>query len=258
MNDLSKFDTLVQIIARLRGPDGCPWDRAQSHQSLRSDLMEEAYEVVEALDAGDPAKVREELGDLMLVIALHAQIAAESGDFDIGSVITAINEKVINRHPHVFGDATARTAGEVVAQWEALKRKERKEGASMLEGVPRSLPALTYSYEIQSRVARVGFDWPSTEGIFEKLAEEIGEIAAAGEADKKAAEFGDLLFTMVNLGRHLGIDSEAALRGTNRRFYQRFAQMEKLCRERGLELSGLSLDELDRLWEEAKKAENRE
>lgn len=251
---LDRFDTLIEIVARLRGPNGCPWDREQTNESLQSDLMEECYEVMEALDTKDPGKLKEELGDLLLVIALHAQIASEKGDFDIRSVIKSINDKVIYRHPHVFGGAAARDAGEVAAQWEALKKKERRDGASLLAGLPRALPALTYSYEVQKRVARVGFDWTNTEGILEKLTEELREIDRAPDQEKKSREFGDLLFTLVNLGRHMGIDSEAALRGMNRRFYERFACMEKLCEQRGLELAKLSFEEQNALWEEAKKA----
>ncbi len=252
--DLSNFYTLIDIVARLRAPDGCPWDRVQTHRSLQSDLMEECYEVMEALDKNDAAGLREELGDLMLVIALHIQIASESGEFTIGDVMKGINEKIIYRHPHVFGDATARTPGEVASQWEALKKKERQDRESVLEGVPKALPSLTYSYEIQKRVARLGFDWKDTEGVLEKLAEEIRELNSAADTEKKAAEFGDLLFTLVNLGRHMRIDSEAALRGANRRFYDRFAYMEKLCEQRGLDFAKLSLKEKDKLWEEAKKA----
>ncbi|MBI4333827.1 MAG: nucleoside triphosphate pyrophosphohydrolase [Chloroflexi bacterium] len=252
--DLTDFNTLVAIVARLRGPDGCPWDRVQTNESLRSDLMEECYEAMEALDEKDAAKLREELGDLLLVIALHTQIASEKSDFDMRQVVQGINEKVIHRHPHVFGAATARDAGEVAAQWEALKKEERHSGDSILSGLPKALPALTYSYGVQKRVARIGFDWTDTAGILEKAVEEMREIEQAPDVEAKSREFGDLLFTLVNAARHMGIDSEAALRGANRRFYERFAHMEKLCEQRGLEMAKLSFKEQNVLWEEAKRA----
>lgn len=252
--NLSNFDTLIEIVAHLRGPDGCPWDRVQTHDTLKSDFMEECYEVIDALDKKDPAKLREELGDVMLVIALHAQIASEKGDFTIYDAIKGVNQKIIHRHPHVFGAATASNPGEVATQWEALKKEERPEGASILSGLPRALPALTLSYEIQKRVARVGFDWKETGGILEKVAEEVREIEKAPDAEDKAKEFGDLIFTLVNVGRHMGIDSEASLRGANSRFSERFAHMEKACEKKGMELAKLSFADQNALWEEAKKA----
>jgi len=251
--DLNKFGSLAVIIARLRGPNGCPWDREQTHASLRGNLLSECYEALEALDEGNTQKICEELGDLLLQIVLHAQIARDAGEFEISDVIRGISEKIVRRHPHVFGTATAKDAGEVMHNWEALKRQEREEGTSMLEGVPKDMPALGYAYEIQRRAARVGFDWEDTAGVLDKLAEEVREYREAENPEAREREFGDLLFTLVNLARREGTDPEAALRGANRRFYSRFAYMERLCRTRGLDLAKLSLEELDGLWEEAKQ-----
>lgn len=250
--DLSKFDALVEIIARLRAPDGCPWDREQTHASLREELLSECYEALEALDEGDTAKLCEELGDMLLEIVLQAQIAKDNGEFEIGDAIRSINEKIIRRHPHVFGSGKVKDAAEVSYNWEVLKSEEREEGASMLESVPRQMPALGYSQEVQRRVARVGFDWEDTEGVIDKLVEEVRELREAGSDSEKAQEYGDLLFTLVNIARREGIDSEAALREANRRFYRRFTRMEELCRQRGLAFHELSFDEQNSLWEEAK------
>jgi tetrapyrrole methylase family protein/MazG family protein len=251
--DLKKFATLVEIIARLRGPDGCPWDKEQTHASLRANLLSECYEVLEALDKGDPAQLGEELGDLLLQIVLHAQIAKDGGEFEIGDVIESITAKIVRRHPHIFGTAKVKDAREVMHNWEALKKEERNEGTSMLEGVPKDMPALAYALEISRRAVRVGFEWESIEGVIDKLAEEVREIKDARGREEKEREYGDLLFTMVNAARWEGIDAEAALRGANRRFFKRFARMEELCRQRGLDFSKLSFKEKDELWEEAKK-----
>ena len=250
--DLSKFDSFVDVIARLRGPDGCPWDKEQTHASLRIHLLSECYEVLEALDRNDSTKLCEELGDLLLQIVLHAQIAADNGEFEIGDVIKSINSKIIHRHPHVFGDGQAATADEVMHNWEALKREEREDDASVLEGVPKQMPALAYAYEISRRAVRVGFEWENLEGVLDKLLEEIREIKDAESRKEKAREFGDLLFTLVNFARWQGIDSEAALREANDKFCKRFTRMEALCRERGLVLNEMSFDEMDALWEEVK------
>jgi len=253
--ELHKFDTLVGIIARLRGPDGCPWDRKQTHASLRENLLSECYEVLAALDDGDTDQLGEELGDLLLQIVLHAQIASEAGEFTLGDVVHSITTKLIHRHPHIFGNRTVADAEEVMLNWEELKEEEREDGVSMLNGVPRLMPALSYSYEVQKRVARVGFDWENLDGVIDKLVEEIGELRQAGNLEQQAHEFGDLLFTLVNIARRMGIDAEAALRKTNQRFYRRFSRMEEICRQRGLNLRELSLDEQDVLWEEAKGEE---
>jgi len=251
--DLSRFDALMAIIATLRAPGGCPWDRKQTHASLRENLLSECYEVLEALDEGDTDKLRDELGDLLMQIVLHAQIATEAGEFGLGEVIEGINTKLIHRHPHIFGSKKVKDAEEVAVNWEALKEEEREPGASILEGVPKQMPALGYSQEVQRRAAHVGFDWEDVDGVIDKLAEEVGEFKRAQNQDEKATEFGDLLFTLANIALRMGIDPEAALRQANRRFYKRFTYMEELCRKRGLNLGDLSFDEQNALWEEAKK-----
>ncbi len=251
--NLSRFNTLVDIIARLRAPDGCPWDRKQSHTSLREFLLEECYEVLAALDEGDSGKLCAELGDLMLQIVLHAQIASEAGEFDIGDVVSSINAKLIHRHPHIFGSAKVKDANEVAHNWEALKQEERGADTSILASVPRQMPALGYSQAIQRRVAEVGFDWEDIDGVIEKLTEEVGEFKQADSQEQKAQEFGDLLFTLVNIARRLGVDSETALREANKKFFRRFSYMEDVCRQRGVNIGDLSFNEQNALWEEAKR-----
>jgi tetrapyrrole methylase family protein/MazG family protein len=251
--DLSRFDALVEIIATLRAPDGCPWDRKQTHASLRGNLLSECYEVLEALDEGDADNLRDELGDLLMQIVLQAQIAREAGEFELGEVIAGINKKLIHRHPHVFGTKKVKDAEEVTHNWEELKQEEREDGISMLESVPKEMPALGYAHEVQRRAAWVGFDWEDIDGIIDKLAEEVGEFQRAETKEQKASEFGDLLFTLTNIALRMGIDAEAALREANKRFYERFSYMEKLCRERGLKFAELSFDEQNKLWAEAKK-----
>jgi tetrapyrrole methylase family protein/MazG family protein len=251
--DLSRFSALVDIIARLRAPDGCPWDRKQTHASLRENLLAECYEVLEALDEGDLAKLSDELGDLLMQIVLHAQIAGEAGEFGLGEVVANINTKLIHRHPHIFGSKKVRDAEEVALNWEVLKGEEREPGASVLESVPRQMPALGYSQEIQRRAAHLGFDWEDDGGVIDKLAEEVGEFQQADTEERKAEEFGDLLFTLANIARRMGTDLEAALREANKRFYKRFTYMEDACRQRGLNLGELSFDQQNKLWEEAKK-----
>jgi tetrapyrrole methylase family protein/MazG family protein len=253
LKDLSQFSALVDIIARLRAPDGCPWDRKQTHASLRKNLLAECYEVLEALDEGDSAKLRDELGDLLMQIVLHAQIASEAGEFGLGEVIADINTKLIHRHPHIFGSKKVRDAEEVALNWEELKGEERDPDASILESVPKPMPALGYSQEIQRRAAYVGFDWEEDSGVIDKLAEEVGEFRRAESEKEKAREFGDMLFTLANIGRRMGIDLEAALREANKRFYKRFTYMEDACRRKGQKLGDLSFDEQNALWEEAKK-----
>ena len=249
----NQFETLVDIIARLRGPDGCPWDREQTHASLREALLEECYEVLEALDEGDVKKLGEELGDLIMQVVFHAQIAAEAGQFAIGDVIRNINTKLVQRHPHVFGSLKVKDADEVLANWDELKKKERGGDTSILDNVPKQLPALSYSQEIQSRAARAGFDWENIEGIIDKLVEEVREFKQADNSERRAREFGDLLFTLVNLARWLGIDSESSLREANRKFYRRFSYMEEVCRKRGVNFAELSFDKQNALWDEAKR-----
>jgi tetrapyrrole methylase family protein/MazG family protein len=249
----NNFAVLKEIIAKLRSPEGCPWDRKQTHASLRPYLIEECYEVLQALEKGTPQKLCEELGDLLLQIMLHAQIAAEAEQFDIDDVVRGISGKLVHRHPHVFGGRKVQDAGEVELNWQALKQEEREEGESLLSGVPEQMPALAYSQSIQRRVAGVGFDWEEVDEIIDKLAEEVAEIKQAPNQQEKAQEFGDLLFTLANIARRLDIDLEMTLRSANQRFCRRFACMEKLCRERGLNFSSLSLDEQNALWEEAKR-----
>jgi tetrapyrrole methylase family protein/MazG family protein len=255
---LGKFATLVEIIARLRAPDGCPWDRKQTHPSLRGNLLEECYEALHSIDEGDSGKLCEELGDLLMQVALHSQIAAEAGEFELEDVIRGINTKLIHRHPHVFGAQKVNSAEEVAHNWEALKQAERGAGSSILESVPRQMPALGYSQEIQRRVAQVGFDWEDIDGVIDKLAEEVGEFRRAGDQEQRAGEFGDLLFTLVNIARRMGVDVESALRQANQRFYRRFTYMEEVCRKRGVNIGELSFDEQNELWDEAKKKQRGE
>jgi len=253
--NLGQFDTLVNIIARLRAPGGCPWDRKQTHASLRENLLEECYEVLEALDEGDSGKLYPELGDLLMQIVLHAQIAAEAGEFRLADVLTSINSKLVHRHPHIFGSQKVKNAEEVAHNWEKLKQEERGE-ASLLASVPPLMPALAYSQAVQRRVAQVGFDWQDIEGVIDKLVEEVREFKQAVSGEEREQEFGDLLFTLVNIARRLGVDSEAALREANQKFYRRFTYMEDVCRQRGINFGELSFEEQNALWEEAKKADD--
>jgi tetrapyrrole methylase family protein / MazG family protein len=251
--DLSRFESLVEIIARLRAPDGCPWDRKQTHTSLREYLLEESYEALAALDEGDNQKLCQELGDILLQIVLHAQIAHEAGEFEVTDVLESINKKLIYRHPHVFGNVKVNNAEEVVQNWEELKKAERPADVSMLASVPKHMPALAYAQDIQRRVADASFDWKDIQGVIEKVIEEVQEFQQAASDKEKSDEFGDLLFTLVNFARRQGIDSEAALREANERFFSRFTFMEKLCRERGSTFANLSFDDQNKLWDEAKK-----
>ena len=256
LDALASPHALAWISARLRAPDGCPWDREQDHVTLRRHLLEEAHEVYEVLEEGSTPRLAEELGDLLLQVILHAQFAAERGVFDLSDVYRAIGEKVVRRHPHVFGDARADTAAEVARNWERIKGAERDERgeprAGALAGISASLPALAASQEMQDRAASLGYDWPDLEGVIDKVAEEASELLAAEDAAQRTEEFGDLLMVIVNLGRRLGIDAEAALRAANRKFRERFEAVLALAGERGLALETLDLDELDRLWREVK------
>jgi len=247
------FATLVDIIARLRGPQGCPWDRKQTHLSLKPHLLQECYEVLEAIDSGNSEKLAEELGDLLMQIVLHSQIAAEQGEFDIADALRRINTKLIHRHPHVFLRKTnVKDAQEVARNWEELKREERGE-ASVLSGLPKGMPALAYSQAMQRRAAMVGFDWRKVDDVVQKVVEEVKELEQTADQEQKAAEFGDLLFTLVNIGRWLDVEAEDALRLANERFHQRFRYMEEVCQKQGITLSSLSIEQQDRLWEEAKE-----
>ncbi len=246
------FASLKDIVARLRSPDGCPWDKKQTHASLQPFLIEECYEVLQAIEEGEPQGLCEELGDLLLQIMLHAQIASEAGQFDIDDVVASIAGKLVHRHPHVFGSEEVKEAKQVELNWEVLKQEEKGTEESLLSGVPEMMPALAYSQSVQRRAAAVGFDWEKVDEILDKLAEEVAEIKRASSQQERVEEFGDLLFTLANIARRLNIDLETALRSANRRFCQRFKYMEQVCRERGIEISSLSLEEQNALWEEAK------
>jgi len=265
------------ISNRLRQPDGCPWDREQTHASLRKHLLEEAYEVYDALERGATTALAEELGDLLLQVVLHAQLAAEAGVFDLADVQAAIGRKIVRRHPHVFGDAVARTAADVNRQWERIKADERvlaaavaaEEGTatasgaaggaalpkSALDGISPSMPALAASQEMQERAAALGYDWPDVEGVLDKVPEELAELAHAADQRDRQEEFGDLLLVVVNVGRKLGIESEAALRAANDKFRRRFGRVERLAADRGTPLRDLDFEALDGLWAEAKAVE---
>ncbi|MDP2727498.1 MAG: nucleoside triphosphate pyrophosphohydrolase, partial [Dehalococcoidia bacterium] len=223
VDGMVSFEGLRSIVARLRSPDGCPWDREQTHESLKGTLLEEAYEVLEALDCRDREKLREELGDLLMQVMIHAQIAEEAREFTISQVIGGISQKLIRRHPHVFGDITADTAQEVMVNWESIKRKERPHGSSSLANLPKQMPALAYAQAVQQRVARQGFDWQNVEGVIDKLLEEAREVVEAGSKEEKLHEMGDLFFALVNLARWLGLDAEESLRLADDRFIRRFS-----------------------------------
>jgi tetrapyrrole methylase family protein/MazG family protein len=251
------FEAFQEIVAHLRAPDGCPWDREQTHQSLRTHLIEESYEALAALDSNDPAKMVEEFGDLLLQIVLNAQIASEEGNFNMAKVIKGICDKIVRRHPHVFGDMRLNSVKGVLKNWDKIKAEERKEEKKThgpLDGVPLALPALTQAQEYQDRVARVGFDWPEITGVLEKIKEEIGEVQEAADAKEFAAELGDLFFALVNLARWKNVDAESALRGTNIRFKERFGYLENKARAQGKNLSDMTIDEMEILWQEAKGA----
>jgi tetrapyrrole methylase family protein / MazG family protein len=253
----NKFDELVEIMARLRSENGCPWDREQTHKSLRQHLLEEAYEVLEAIDEDDYAHLVGELGDLLLQVVFHAQLAEEEGYFTISDVVQSINEKLIRRHPHVFGDEVINTAAEQVVAWE--KSKLRKEGKkSAIDGVPRQLPSLLRAYRMQGKAAAVGFDWPDAAPVWDKLDEETAELKEAlaeGDTGHIEEELGDLLFTLVNISRFIKVHPEDALRGTIEKFERRFRLVESEFAGRGLSLSDVSLEEMDRVWEEIKDRE---
>jgi tetrapyrrole methylase family protein / MazG family protein len=257
----TSFETFHEVIARLRAPDGCPWDREQTHQTLRNNLLEETYETLEALDQDDAVHMREEFGDLLLQITLHSQIAREYGEFNISQVLKGIHDKIIRRHPHVFADLKVEGVMHVLQNWEKLKAAERNEEIKenggfekgLLDGVALALPALSQAQEIQSRAARVGFDWPDALGVIDKINEERVELLGANDIASRADELGDLLFSVVNLARHYEIDAESSLRETNLRFRNRFAYIEQSARELGKTVNDLSLDEMEQYWQKAKK-----
>ncbi|MBI2776547.1 MAG: nucleoside triphosphate pyrophosphohydrolase [Chloroflexi bacterium] len=260
------------IAARLRRPDGCPWDREQTHESLRKHLLEETYEVYDALEHGATPALAEELGDLLLQVVLHAQLAAEAGIFDLADVQASIARKIVRRHPHVFGDAVAETAADVLRQWERIKAVERADAAGTpapgapagdaapaprgaLDGISPSMPALAASQEMQERAAALGYDWPDIEGALDKVTEELGELARAGTEADRREEFGDLLLVVANVGRKMGIETEAALRAANEKFRRRFRRVERMVTERGVAIRDLDFATLDALWDAAKAEE---
>ena len=251
-DDIERVAALVEVVRRLRAPGGCPWDREQTHASLRATMLEEAYEVLEAIDENSTPKLREELGDVLLQVVMQSVIAEEASEFTLGEVADSVREKLVRRHPHVFGSTVVSGSDEVVRNWEALKAKEYGR-ESALDGVQRSLPALQWAWSLQRRAANVGFDWPDVEGALDKIREELEELRQASTPEEREAEFGDLLFTMVNVARKLGINPEDALRGTTGRFEARFRIMEQAARADGRALEDLPIDELDRYWEAAKR-----
>jgi MazG family protein len=253
-DDIRRLAALVEVVRRLRSPGGCPWDREQTHASLRATMLEEAYEVLEAIDLKSMTKLREELGDVLLQVLMQSEIAEEVGDFSLGDVADTVREKLVRRHPHVFGDTKVSGSAEVLRNWEALKAQEYGR-ESALDGVQRSLPALQWAWSLQRRAANVGFDWRDVEGALEKVREELDELREAPTLEDREAEFGDLLFTMVNVARKLGINPEDALRGTTGRFEARFRTMEQQARADGRSLRDMEIDELDRYWEAAKRKE---
>jgi MazG family protein len=266
------FEKLAAVQARLRAPDGCPWDREQTHASLRTYLIEEAYEVLEALESGDDGKFREEMGDLLLQIVFHSEIAKEEGRFTVADVIREVHDKMVRRHPHVFGEKRAKDAAEVLKNWEQIKKEERRaagkkstdgsqhtaKDGSLLDGVSRALPAALEGFQLTRRAARIGFDWSSAEGVFDKMSEEAGELRQAlGAKDRKRTEeeMGDLLFACVNLARFLDIDPEIALKKANAKFSTRFRQMEELAVKSGKALADVSRPQMEEFWEAAKRRE---
>ncbi|MBE0411860.1 MAG: nucleoside triphosphate pyrophosphohydrolase [Anaerolineales bacterium] len=260
ISENSSFESLQNLIAHLRAPDGCPWDREQTHQSLRPHLLEEAYEVLSALDSENPQKMKEEFGDLLLQIVLHAQIAREQGEFSMVDIIQGLHDKLVRRHPHVFGNVEIKDKEGVLSNWERLKSIEREHNNDLvnglLEGVSSELPALLQAQSYQKRAARVGFDWSDKKGVLQKITEEIDELDKASDQDARISEIGDLLFSLVNLARWYDIDAESALRGANHRFRQRFAYIEASARRLGVNLSDLTLNEMDALWDEAKSEDD--
>jgi MazG family protein len=260
------FEKLVKLQARLRAPDGCPWDREQTHSSLRTYLIEEAYEVIDAMESGDDVKFAEEMGDLLLQVVFHSEIAREEGRFTVADVIREIHEKMVRRHPHVFGEKRAKNAADVLKNWEQIKREERrrkkgadaeegKEQESLLDGIPRGLPGLMEGFQLTRRAARIGFDWDSTEGIFAKLDEEVGElrrVLAEGQAEEIEGEVGDLLFVGMNVARFLKIDPEIAIKKANAKFSRRFREMEAMAVEGDTTLPNVPREQMEELWERAK------
>lgn len=251
------FDGLVQIMKRLRAPDGCPWDKEQSKESLKPYVIEEAYEVVEAIDNGEPSELREELGDLLLQVVFLSQLAEEAGEFNVDNVVFEIIEKLVRRHPHVFGEVSGLTTEEVVKSWASIKIDEKKEKgiSSVLDGVPFQMPALLRAHRLTEKASRVGFDWDSIDGVFAKLEEELKEFeeaVASKDRLKMEDELGDVMFSLVNIARFLEVNPEEALKKTINKFVNRFLYMEEAIKMGGGEIRDVGLEEMERLWEEAK------
>jgi tetrapyrrole methylase family protein/MazG family protein len=255
------FERLLDIMLRLRGPAGCPWDREQTRTSLKPYLLEEAYEVLEAIESARPEALREELGDLMFQVVFHAEIARERGEFEIADVLRHLGDKMVSRHPHVFGDASVDTPHQALAQWEAIKQREAEsEGRrrSVIEGVPRALPSLLRAQRIQSKAARVNFDWPDARAAWAKVEEEVREAAAAlavGDREQLQEELGDVLFSLVNVARLSALDAEEALHGAIEKFRRRFTTMEDDLIARGKSVVSVTSEELERSWESVKDRE---
>ena len=265
MNSESSFTELVEVMARLRAPNGCPWDREQTHATLKPYFIEETYEALEAIDIGDDDELCKELGDVLLQVVFHAQIATEENRFDIEEVARAIVDKLIRRHPHVFADVDVDGSEQVLQNWEQIKKQERQEQGeatpSLLDGIPKQLPALMRAQRMQARVSRQGFDWDKIAGPLDKVEEEFAELRQAwtsGETPAIEDEFGDLLFALVNTGRFLNVDPEQTLRQSTEKFERRFRALEEAVRTSGREISALSLQELDTIWDEIKAREKME
>ena len=251
-----QIERLRQIVERLRAPDGCPWDREQTHQSLKPHLLEECYELLDAIDAQDDSELKEELGDLLLQVVMHAQMASEGQRFTLDDVAEVTADKLVNRHPHVFGENRLPNSDAVLTQWDAIKRGEKDRRKSALDGVPKNLPALAKAQKVQTKAARVGFDWQEPDEVLAKIREEIQEIDSASRKEL-ADEIGDLLFTVVNFARQHKLDAELLLAGATAKFSKRFRAVENLAEARGLELGKLTLEQMDALWDEV-KAKGRE
>jgi MazG family protein len=256
--DLPGWDQLRELVAKLRGPGGCPWDREQTHASLRGGLLEEAYEVVAAIDSADDTNLREELGDLLLQVVFHSQLAEEEGRFTADQVAREVTAKLVRRHPHVFGSEKIGDSSGVLQRWDEIKRAEKGSdaAASILDHIPTGLPALLHAEKVQKKAGKIGFDWSAAEPILEKVREELAEVEhamAGGAREKIEEEIGDLLFAVVNLARKLRIEAEVALRAATEKFARRFRAMEALARERSLQLDGMTLEQMDVLWDEVKR-----
>ncbi len=250
--DVSGFEELLRVVSQLRGPGGCPWDKEQTHASLKRNLLEECYEALEAIDDDSPDKLSEELGDVLVQIVFHAQIASEAGDFAMADVVDKIRDKLVRRHPHVFGGPKAADADEVERNWEQLKALEGNR-KSATDGIPAGMPALAHAQLLQDRVSRRGFEWEDISGVIDKVSEEVEELKAASTPKGREQELGDLLFSVVNLARWLGIQAEDSLRRTNNRFRSRYTAMEEIAAREGLEFEQLPLDRKEELWQRVKR-----